>query len=180
MAIEIVRVYREHFPALRFIGKCYTNADRDSAGGFGSQWGKWFEKGWFDELAKLSVLQGVESGSLGFMGCGENENSFQYWIGFFFPENTPVPEGFSSVDVPAGDVGVCWIKGNAETRELYGEVPHNMCMEKLKENGMGVLRDNLKGGTEKWHWFFERYNCQRFTEKAADGTVILDYGMYIC
>ena len=26
---EIIKVYKEHLPSLRFIGKCYTNADRD-------------------------------------------------------------------------------------------------------------------------------------------------------
>jgi len=34
MAIEVKKVYKEHFPALRFIGKRYTNDDR-SGGGFG-------------------------------------------------------------------------------------------------------------------------------------------------
>ena len=41
MSIEITKVYKEHFPALRFIGTCYTNEDRDSAGSFGKQWDEW-------------------------------------------------------------------------------------------------------------------------------------------
>lgn len=28
MAAEIIKVYKEHLPTLRFIGKRYTNADR--------------------------------------------------------------------------------------------------------------------------------------------------------
>lgn len=33
MAIEVTRVYKEHFPSLRLIGKCYTNDDRGEDGG---------------------------------------------------------------------------------------------------------------------------------------------------
>lgn len=179
MGIEIINVRKEHLPSLRLIGHCYTDADRDTAGGFGSKWGKWFQNGWFEELEKLDLLQNVENGYLGLMGGSEKENSFQYWIGMFFPENTPVPEGFESVDIPEGDVGVCWIKGREDTGEIYGETAHNMCMEKLTENGMGICRDDFHGSAEKWRWFFERYNCPRFTEKNEDGTVILDYGMYV-
>ena len=29
MAIEVTKVYKEQFPALRFIGKRYTNSDRN-------------------------------------------------------------------------------------------------------------------------------------------------------
>ncbi|MFV0362716.1 MAG: hypothetical protein ACK5LL_06465 [Suipraeoptans sp.] len=44
---EIINVYKEYLPQLRFVGKCYTNADRCSEGGYGHQWGEWFQKGWF-------------------------------------------------------------------------------------------------------------------------------------
>ena len=37
MPIEVTKVYQEPFPALRFIGKRYTNDDRKD-GGFGVQW----------------------------------------------------------------------------------------------------------------------------------------------
>jgi len=36
--VEIVNVLREQVPALRFIGRRYTHADRDATGGFTARW----------------------------------------------------------------------------------------------------------------------------------------------
>ncbi|MGN6714677.1 hypothetical protein [Anaerocolumna jejuensis] len=41
---EIIKVYKEHLPAVRFIGKRYTNTDRCKDGGFGYKWEEWFER----------------------------------------------------------------------------------------------------------------------------------------
>lgn len=179
MGAEIIKVCKEHLPSLRFIGKCYTNADRGPDGGYGHKWREWFQKGWFQQLEQLGVLQGIENGYLGLMGCSDKANSFQYWIGVFFPEQTAVPEHFDSVDIPEGDVGICWIYGNSNNGELYGQEPHNRCMAKLQENQMSHFRDDCKGPEEKWWWFFERYNHPRFTTPDDQGNVILDYGMYL-
>ncbi|MBM7540114.1 AraC family transcriptional regulator [Amphibacillus cookii] len=179
MAIEIVHVQKEHFPRARLIGKCYTNDDRDQYGSFAVKWEQWFKEGWFTQLEKIGPLPRIENGYYGLMGCNEDFDSFQYWIGTLFEEGTPVPEGFEYVDLPEGDVGVCWIKGKEETGEIYGEEAHNLAIAKLKENDMAYLREDFKEDTEKWWWFFERYNSPRFTEKQADGTVILDYGVYL-
>ncbi len=177
MSAEIIRVAREHLPALRFIGKCYTDADRGPDGGFGNRWGEWFANGWFERLKNGGVLQGVENGALGLMGCSDQENSFQYWIGFFYPENAPVPEGFTGIDIPEGDIGVCWIRGHEGMDDLYGQ--HCQCMERLTENGVKRFREDFKGPGQKWWWFFERYNEPRFTVQNEDGTRILDYAIYI-
>lgn len=178
MSVEVTKVCRETFPAVRFIGKCYSNADRGADGGFGNKWGEWFQNGWFEKLEEIGYIPDMENGYVGLMGCSENEGSFQYWIGVFTPENTNVPDGYSYVDIPAGDVGVCWIYGREDNGELYGQEPHNMCMAKLQANGMDNYREELKDG-EKWWWYFERYNCPRFTTPDENGKVILDYGMYI-
>lgn len=47
--MEIVKTYRQSIPATRFIGKKYGDEDRVN-GGFGQQWGEWFQNGWFDVL----------------------------------------------------------------------------------------------------------------------------------
>jgi predicted transcriptional regulator YdeE len=178
MAVEIRRVYKEHLPAVRFVGKLYANKDRVN-GSFGSHWGEWFQNGWFESLEKLPQIETPENGYIGLMGCGqENNDDFQYWIGMMLPENTKVPDGFIYIDIPEGDAGVCWIYGNENNGEIYGQKAHELCVQKLKENEMENIRDNF-GKKIKWNWFFERYNCPRFTDKDDKGNVILDYGIYI-
>ena len=130
---EIVRVYRERLPSLRFIGKRYTNAER--ANGFGHKWGEWFQNGWFGELEALGEAPGIENGYLGFMRCGEDfENTFEYWIGMFFPADTPVPEGYGYRS-RRGDM-VCWIKAGRTTAALC---MHDACVA-IGGNGMGNFR----------------------------------------
>ncbi len=90
---------------------------------------------------------------------------FAYWIGMFTPENTPVPEGFGHVDFPAGELGVCWVQGK-EDRVFCQE---DKCADRLKDEGFEVAADG-----EGAYWFFERYQCPRFTTPDGNGDVILD------
>lgn len=172
MAAEIIKVYKEHLPSVRLIGKRYTNADR--IGGFGHKWGEWFEKGWFSVLENLGELTDIENGYLGFMryNCNEQGDTFEYWIGMFFAVDTVVPEGYEYIDLDESDIGVCWIKGK-ENEGLYGM--HEACMTKYQEKGVGTFREDDQGRI----CFFERYQCPRFTTPDAEGNVILDYGIYL-
>lgn len=74
------------------------------------------------------------------------------------------------IDIPAGDIGICWIYGNESTGELYGIEPHNACVKKIEEQGWKVAENS---------WFFERYQCPRFTTPDEKGNVILDYCFYL-
>lgn len=179
MAFEITNCLREHFPALRFIGKRYTDADRDEHGSFGAKWEEWHRDGLFGKLTANAVpSREVENGSLGLMTCKSRTNTdFTYWIGMLFPVGTDVPEGFQSLDLPESDVAVTWIRGKDETGEIFGEAPHSASYNKISENGMGQLNENAGG--ENVIVFFERYNEPRFMTKDADGNVILDYGFYV-
>lgn len=172
MGAEIIKVYKEHLPSLRFIGKRYTNADR--MGGFGHKWGEWFEKGWFNSLECLEILKDVEGGYIGFMRYNsvDPENTFEYWIGMFFPVDTCVPTGYDSIDIEESDLAVCWIKGK-ENDGLYAM--HDACIAKFIENDMG----DFKCDAANRFCFFERYNCPRFTSPDENGDIILDYGMYL-
>ena len=50
---EIIKTLKENLPALRLIGKRYTNADRDEYGGYGAKWSEWGNNNWFEPLEKL-------------------------------------------------------------------------------------------------------------------------------
>jgi hypothetical protein len=171
MAAKIIKVYKEHLPSLRMIGKCYTNADR--IGGFGHIWGEWFTNSWFATLEAIGELKDVENGYLGFMryNCSSADDTFEYWIGMFFPVDTEVPDGYAYIDLVESDIALCWIKGK-ENDGIYDM--HDACILKCKESGM----DNLRGDDQNRVCFFERYNCPRFTAPDEDGNVILDYGIY--
>lgn len=164
--IEITKVYREYMPSLRLIGRRYTDADRVN-GSYGAKWGEWFTQGLFEPLEKLGVLP--ENGDA-FLGCMKCVGEFEYWIGLFFPQDTAVPEGYQYVDIPEGDIGSCWIYGREDNGELYGLDAHNKCMDALASKGFELVQDP---------WFFERYNCPRFTTPDDQGKVILDYCVYV-
>jgi predicted transcriptional regulator YdeE len=168
MAAEIIKVYKEHLPSLRLIGKCYSNNDRDQHGSFAGKWGEWMEKGWLEPLEALGYLAENGNACLGAMRF--HNGQFEYWIGAFFAADTAVPEGYSYADIPEGPIGVCWIYGRDDNGELYGMEPHNACVAKWSEQGWEA-RDNA--------WFFERYHNPRFTTPDDQGNVILDYCMYI-
>lgn len=167
MGVEIIKVYKEHLPSLRLIGKRYTDSDRIN-GNFGAKWGEWFGNNWFGDIEKLDPLPENSDAYLGVMRCLNNK--FEYWIGMFFSAGTQIPEGYSYIDIAEGDIATCWIYGNESNGELYGIEPHNKCMGKIAEQGW-ALQDNP--------WFFERYNCPRFTTPDEKGNVILDYCAFI-
>ena len=155
---EIIKAYKESVPAMRFIGKRYTDDDR-VGGLFSAKWGEWFENGWFDLLEKLGQPNGMDNGHVAYCTFDEN-NSFNYWIGRFTPENTAVPDGFSHLDFPAGGLAVCHVYGKSP--DIYGK--EKMCGDRLKADGFSI--DDSRT--------FERYNCPRFTTPDEQGNVILD------
>ncbi|MHB8070411.1 MAG: AraC family transcriptional regulator [Candidatus Cryosericum sp.] len=164
---EIIKVYRETLPELRLIGKRYSDSDRGTDGGFSGKWDEWFQRGWFKPLEALESLPENEDA---YVGCMKRGNELEYWIGMFFPKDTPVPAGYLYADIPAGDVGTCWIHGRAETGELYGQQVYEACVSRVTKAGW--LPDEES-------WIFERYNCPRFTAPDETGKVILDYCVYL-
>ena len=178
MAFEVTKVYLEHFPALRFIGKRYTNEDRGKDGGYGGQWGEWWNNGIFDKLRNATPSKPFDDSTIGLMTMRGDMTGFTYWIGLFFPSGTAVTEGFDFLDLPESNIGVGWIRGNGENGEIYGAPPHEAVCKKLEEDKIGSFRSDVAGEGSDTYCFFERYNCPRFTEKDADGNVTLDYGNY--
>lgn len=173
IGVKITNMYCEHLPALRLIGKRYTHANLDADMKFGSKWNEWFQNGWFDLLGSIGCLTGYERTTI--FGI-HSANEMAYWIGMFFPEGTPVPEGFEYVDIPSGDVGMCWVHGYKENGELYTQNTHDLCLTKIQDAGYVVKMDF---NDVPCKWSFERYNNERFFTPDYDGKVIMDYGIYI-
>lgn len=164
---EIVKVFREAVPAMRFIGKRY--------GGFGPMWGEWFANGWFDVIE--AAMGGPEAiGRIwpnggGYVGLERRApgQPFEYWIGMFTPAGTAVPEGFACVDFPAMGLGTCWIHGPEDSVHDTGA-----CRGLVMAQGMRIWQD--AGGGE---WSFENCLCPRYTTPDENGAVILDYCCYV-
>ena len=94
---------------------------------------------------------------------------FEYYIGMLTPENTPVPDGFVSIDFKDLGLGTCWIYG--KENEVHDT---SACKQKLAEVGMEIWQDE-NGAV----WSFENCLCPRYTTPDENGNIILDYSYFI-
>ena len=163
---EIVNVFRENLPFLRFIGKKYAD--------FG-HWGEWWQHGWFDQLEAAmggtdKILALWENGG-GYAGLERRAagQPFAYYIGMFVPENTPVPNGFESIDFSGVDLGTCWIYG--KENDVHDT---SACKTHVEASGMVIFRDN-DGAV----WAFENCLCPRYTTPDEHGNIIMDYCWFV-
>jgi len=174
MSAEIIKTYKESHPNLRLIGKRYTNDDRNEFGMFSHKWGEHLSGDFFAKLKAHATPDPTNGGAcIGMCGLKPNgdEGEFEYWIGMFFPEGTEPPEGFDYVDIPASEVGVCWVKGTEP--DIY--MQSAQCYQAIASEGMAAPQDMTEMG--RW-WEFERYS-ERFDAPDADGNVILDICVYL-
>jgi hypothetical protein len=165
---EIIKVYRESFPAQKFIGKRYTNADRKD-GLFAHKWTEWHQNEWFKLLGEVT---GVSNPVYGFMRLvpGKFDTTFEYWIGVMAAYDSEVPDGFNTIELDKYDAGICWIKGKEpEIYQVEGK-----CDEVLAAKGLGTPKLDAEG----FLTIFERYDDERF-KADENGDCVLDYGMLI-
>ena len=85
------------------------------------------------------------------------------------PENTPIPDGFVSIDFKDLSLGTCWIYGKES--EIHDT---RNCRQKLTDSGMTIWQD--KDGAV---WSFENCLCPRYTTPDEKGNIILDYCYFI-
>ncbi len=163
---EIIKVFRENIPNMRFIGKKYEN--------FG-HWGEWWQNGWFDRLEACmggtEHILGLWENGGGYIGVERRceGQPFAYYIGMMTPEKTEVPEGFIGIDFENLALGTCWIYGKeAEVHDT------SSCKGEIEKNGMTPWKDE-NGGV----WSFENCLCPRYTTPDDKGNVILDYCYFI-
>ena len=159
MAVKILEVKRECFPAARLIGKKYEH---------GPNWGEWWQNDWFSVLEQKERLPMNGDAYIGAVHIVDGMP--EYWIGMFFPVDTEAPEGVDFVEMEALEYAVCYLYDKEGSGDFYSMETHNMCLEELKSLGLKRKEDD---------WCFERYNCPRFTTPDEAGNVILDYGIAI-
>ena len=156
MSIEIIRIEQEAWPECVFIGKRGTN------------WGDWWQQGWFAPLEALPALPQNGDAYLGAVRIVEGQP--QRWIGMAFPVGTAAPEGYEAVTLPATAFAVCYLRGPEGSGDFYTPATHQQCLDLIA--GRGLIR-------REGDWCFERYNCPRFTTPDDQGRVVLDYGIAI-
>ena len=168
--MKIVKVYKENMPHVKLVGKRYTNKDRDESGTFACYWQQCFSENWPELLWQDKNSVKVNDALVGAMRMFGENGEFEYWIGALLAHDAKILDGFESVDITSGELGVCWLYGNDKSGELYSMEASDMAMAALIEQGWKI---NEQG------WFFERYNCPRFTVPDEDGNVILDICAYL-
>lgn len=166
---EVIRVYRQSLPAVKLVGRCYSDKDKVNDT-FSGVWREWFKNGLFKPLvlpkADAEPFEDCDA-YIGLCRCKEGE-PFQYWIGVFMPPDAPVPDGYDSVAFGAGDIAVCWVYGKEP--DIY----FCCCAKELEAEGFKWAADR-----DGVMWCFERYAYPRFTEPDGKGNVILDMCFYV-
>jgi len=152
----VIRTYKQSFSASRFIGKKFKGG-KDA----------WHEKNENDFTKSL-----IEQLNINFKELGEDSDALiglmsmrsgdiEYWLGYFTPENTSVPNGFEYEDFPATNLGVGWIYGKED--EIYAV--ERIVVPKFEEEGFEFLPDSC--------WWFERYSPMR-NKTDKQGYAIID------
>jgi DNA-binding transcriptional MerR regulator len=155
----VVRTYRQRLAASRFIGRPYASG--------GAAWADWG-----DGTEMLTARLGIDLKALyedgdaliGLMRHPQGKGSFEYWLGFFTPAGTPVPEGYAHMDFPPSDIGACWLYGKED--EVFGVEP--LAYEALGSEGFNPIDG----------WWFERYHPVR-AEADGKGFVIMDICFFL-
>ncbi len=166
--VTILKTQRESYPQVKLIGKRYSDADRDKFGTFGEKWGEWFQKDWFSPLRSGRGLEGISDNYVGAMRY--TQTGVEYWIGVLMAPEDLAPAGYDEVEIPAGDLGVCFLYGKDGSPDLFGMEAFEACMAAIKAQGWETAPQG---------WFLERYNCPRYTTPDEKGNVILDLCAYL-
>ena len=150
MAASVRHVERVALPPLRLIGRT------------GTRWADWWANSWFDTLEHHTVPPCDPDYMDCYRICNGQEEA---WIGMLFPQNALVPESFHTVELPAADYALIYLRGREDDPDLYGPAARALCIQAMAEQGM----------TPAPGLMLVRYNCPRFTTPDAEGCVTVDY-----
>lgn len=140
--LEAIKTYKQHIGTTRFIGKKYSSGI--------DAWTEWKEKGLTESVkqqinANLKHIYEDGDALIGLMCHKEgNHNNFEYWLGYFTPENTPVPEGLEYEDFSKINIAICWFNEEDENKyDLACEA-----LENIEKEGYIITTE----------WWFEHYS----------------------
>lgn len=150
MAASVRHVERVALPSLRLIGRT------------GTRWADWWANSWFDALEHHTVPPCDPDYVDCYRICNGQEEA---WIGMLFPQNAPVPESFHTVELPAADYALIYLRGREDDPDLYGPAARALCIQAMAEQGM----------TPAPGLMLVRYNCPCFTTPDEEGFVTVDY-----
>jgi AraC family transcriptional regulator len=168
--VGIYKTYQQKIPALRFIGKKYTEPPSESVfDRIRVNLDNWRVNSVFDAIEQQSgkdpkmIYEGGDS-YVSLMRK-KSDGFFEYWLGMFMPENTEVPDGYEKMDFPESTLGVCCVYGK---RDLI--IKYDLdCRKKLAEEGICKTEETDTG------WFFQRFNWRRYFETDVYRKRILEY-----
>ena len=167
----IFETYRQETPALRFIGKKYTDQYDDSFCKRAlTNLDNWRLNHLFDVIEKQTDKNPkaiYEGGDSYVVLLRNNDGVVEYWLGMFVPIETNPPMGYEMIDFQKSALEVCRVYGKRDSIINYDAD----CRKKIAEKG--ICRQNREG------WFFQRFNWHRFFEEDKFGKRILEYCYFI-
>ncbi len=162
----IIKTYKQEIPALRFIGKKYTETEFSEKSVLNSL-DDWCFKKMFDAILETSH-EGLDfGGANSYIGLMKNADGkvSEYWIGMFMPQGTAVPQVYEMIDFPSSTLAVCGVYGKRDAIINYD----SECRKKLTEEGIQLKNEG---------WFFQRFNWRDFFKEDKFGKRVLEYCYY--
>lgn len=151
--VELVKLEIKQLPAMRVVGKTIRPELGANENPIPAFWEKCFGDGTFTTLDGMADNH-LDISYVGWMAdWTAGDGKFTYICGMLMKEDTPLPDGFESRDVPASTVAVGWIRG--PEKETY-PVAHGLTQKALENEGYNV--------DDAAQWCMELYNCHRFTQ----------------
>ena len=155
-----IKAYRQEVGAMRFIGKKYSDG--------GTAWNNWCyvnDSKLLREKLNINLKDLYEDGD-SLIGLMSHRDGFEYWLGYFTPAGTTVPEGYDYEDFPEMPIGTAWLYGKED--EVFAIEP--MAYEKIGNEGFEYIP-----GVD---WWWEKYHPVR-TIPDKKGNIIIDICFFV-
>lgn len=131
------------FGPFRFIGKT-VYAPPGSGEAFGDLWSA--SKEIFDTLDRLAEFATEETCNVAYLNWKSDQNYLGYTVGRFMKADTPVPDGFQSIEIPKQFVGKSFLSG--EFDDMVSKAPEITEAAINGQNEYGIAWDESFIGAE--------------------------------